>query len=150
MLITSIFHFRIFLCNWVGIRDILLLSHVFTSDLQACTGKPEISPAHFKDPWIFLQNKVYGSAAQDTPHLQVSKLQAEDPCPKGKKVKLRSAVQNARLLLSKKLTIRRIINYAGSLLNTRRFTGCFRRGYQESLPQIKPYLSSGCQYQQSK
>ena len=46
----------------------------------------------------------------------------------------------------KKLTIRRIINYAGSLLNTRRFTGCFRRGYQESLPQIKPYLSSGCQY----
>ena len=78
MLITSIFH-------WVGIRDILLLSHVFTSDLQACTGKPEISPAHFKDPWIFCKTEVYGSAAQDTPHLQVSKLQAEDPCPKGKR-----------------------------------------------------------------
>ena len=82
--------FSYFLCNWVGIRDILLLSHVFTSDLQACTGKPEISPAHFKDPWIFCKTKVYGSAAQDTPHLQVSKLQTEDPCSKGKgKIEIR-------------------------------------------------------------
>lgn len=85
MLITSIFHFSYFLCNWMGIRDILLLSHVFTSDLQACTGKPEVSPAHFKDPWIFCKTEVYGSAAQDTPHLQVSKLQTEDPCSKGKR-----------------------------------------------------------------
>ena len=77
--------FSYFLCNWMGIRDILLLSHVFTSDLQACTGKPEISPAHFKDPWIFCKTEVYGSAAQDTPHLQVSKLQTEDSCPKGKR-----------------------------------------------------------------
>ena len=38
------------------------------------------------------------------------------------------ALENQKFLqhTSKKLTIRRIINYAGSLLNTRRFTGCFR------------------------
>ena len=56
--------FSYFLCNWVGIRDILLLSHVFTSDLQACTGKPEISPAHFKDPWIFCKTEVYGKLSR--------------------------------------------------------------------------------------
>ena len=61
MLITSIFHFRIFyVIGWAFV-------------------------IHFKDPWIFCKTEVYGSAAQDTPHLQVSKLQAEDPCPKGKR-----------------------------------------------------------------
>ena len=81
MLITSIFHFRIFyVIGWAFV--IYSYYRMFSRQTYK---RAEISPAHFKDPWIFCKTEVYGSAAQDAPHLQVSKLQTEDPCSKGKR-----------------------------------------------------------------
>ena len=85
MLITSIFHFRIFyVIGWAFV--IYSYYRMFSRQTYKRALENQKFLQHTsKIRGFFAKTEVYGSAAQDTPHLQVSKLQAEDPCPKGKR-----------------------------------------------------------------
>lgn len=125
MLITSIFHFRIFyVIGWAFV--IYSYYRMFSRQTYKRALENQKFLQHTSKIRGFLQNRsIWQRSARHTTFTSVQTANRRFVSQR-EKVKLRSAVQNARLLLSKKLTIRRIINYAGSLLNTRRFTGCFR------------------------
>lgn len=84
MLITSIFHFRIFyVIGWAFV--IYSYYRMFSRQTYKRALENQKFLQHTSKIRGFLQTEVYGSAAQDAPHLQVSKLQTEDPCSKGKR-----------------------------------------------------------------